>query len=161
VLLTPKAKGGTITAYSWTPSQFLSCSNCATPVATPQYTTQYQLLAKNEHACTDTALAIVKTETGQGVYIPDAFTPNSDGLNDVFYVMAGPDVTAVKDFSVFNRLGQKIFQVENVAPNNPAFGWNGRINGREANAEAYVYYATVAFVNGTQQVYKGTVILIR
>jgi gliding motility-associated-like protein len=161
VLLTPKAKGGTMTTYSWTPFQFLSCSNCPTPVATPKYTMQYQLLARNEYGCTDTALAIVKTQSGQGVYIPDAFTPNTDGLNDIFYVMAGPDVAAVKDFAVFNRLGQRIFQVQNVAPNNPAFGWNGKINGRDANPETYVYYTTIVYVNGTEQVYKGTVILIR
>jgi len=122
---------------------------------------QYQLFARNEYACTDTALSIVKTQTSLGVYIPDAFTPNNDGLNDVFYVMAGPDVTAVKDFSIFNRLGQKVFQVENVAPNNPAFGWNGKIKGRDPSPETYVYYATVAYINGTQQVYKGTVILIK
>jgi gliding motility-associated-like protein len=161
VMLTPFAKGGTIRNYLWTPSQFLSCTNCATPVATPRYTMQYQLLARNEYSCTDTALAIVKTQTGQGAYIPDAFTPNGDRLNDVLYVMAGPDVVALKDFSIFNRWGMKVFQVQNVAPNNPLFGWDGRIKGKEAPPESYVYYATVTFINGAQQVYKGTVVLIR
>lgn len=161
ITLTPKALGGTITSYTWKPAQFISCTDCPTPVVTPEYTTRYELLARNENFCTDTAIALVRTQSSSDVFIPDAFTPNNDRLNDVFYVIAGPEVTLLKEFAVFNRWGQKVFQSQNVAPNNPAFGWNGKVNGKEALPGGYVYYVNVSFANGTQQLFKGTLVLIR
>jgi gliding motility-associated-like protein len=161
IKLTPQGQGGTLTTYLWKSAPFISCTNCATPVVTPQYTMRYELLAKNENFCTDTAVAIVRTHTQREVFIPDAFTPNKDQLNDVLYVLAGPDATMIKEFTIFNRWGQKIFQVQNVAPNNPAFGWNGKVNGQDAATGTYVYYTTMFFADGSQQAYKGTIVLIR
>jgi gliding motility-associated-like protein len=161
ITLTPRAEGGTLTQYLWKPGPFISCTNCATPIVTPQYTMQYQLWAKNENFCTDTASAIVRTHIAKEVFIPDAFTPNNDKLNDVLYVLSDPLATLINDFAIFNRLGQKVFQVQNVVPNNPAFGWNGKINGRDAPAGTYVYFVTMGFNDGRRQTYKGTIVLIR
>jgi gliding motility-associated-like protein len=159
--LVPVAEGGTVSKYTWSPMQFLSCTSCASPVATPQYTMQYEVSARNEYSCTDTALAIIRTHTSSGVFIPDAFTPNSDNLNDVFYLLAGQDVNVIDDFSIFNRWGQKVFSRQNFAPNNPVFGWNGKLHGQDAQAGAYVYQVSATFTNGTKKQYKGTVVLIR
>jgi gliding motility-associated-like protein len=161
ILLTPQAQGGTLSKFLWKPAQFLSCTSCATPLVTPQYTTRYELLAQNENFCTDTAIALVRTHIEKSVFVPDAFTPNKDQLNDRLYVLAGPDATIVKDFGIFNRWGQRIFLMQNVAPNNPAFGWNGKINGQDAATGTYVYFVTMAFADGSQQTFKGTVVLIR
>ena len=161
VNLSSYASGGNITSYLWDPFESLSCYNCAAPVATPAYTTKYVLLVKNEHLCTDTASVTIKTISDGTVNIPNAFTPNSDGLNDVFYIISGANVSLVTTFSVFNRWGQKVFQVSNVAPNDPAYGWKGFVNGVQAPAGAYVYTVNIAFADGTQKLYKGTVVLIR
>ena len=161
ILLTPVAKGGSLTEYTWSPSTFLSCITCATPIASPQYTTSYILTAKNENSCTDTAQSIIRTVTRKGVFIPDAFTPNGDRLNDVLYVLGGPEVTGISSFSLFDRWGNKFFQVQNVPANNPAFGWNGLYEGREAATGTYVYYVVVKFIDDTQRSLKGTVVLIR
>lgn len=161
VTLTPQTQGGTVSTYLWSPSQFLSCTSCASTVVTPQYTMQYQLFARNEYACTDTALATVRTHTSNGVFIPNAFTPNNDNLNEVFYILAGPDVSMITNFSVYNRWGQKVFSIQNIPPNNPAYGWNGKIAAHDAVSGAYIYYVTAALINGTQQTYKGTVMLVR
>lgn len=159
--LLPKAEGGTISSYSWTPGQFLSCTSCSTPVVTPEFTKQYELITRNEFACTDTAIAIIRTHSGSGLQIPNAFTPNADRLNDVFYILTGPDARLLKNFSIFDRWGQKIFEVQNAAPNDPSSGWDGKIKGREAPSGTYVYYVTMAYANGKQEVHKGLVVLIR
>jgi gliding motility-associated-like protein len=104
---------------------------------------------------------MVRTFSGGTVNIPTAFTPNADGLNDVFYLLASPDVEIVKDFSVFNRWGEKVFQVNSVPPNDPNFGWNGYFKSVHAPAGAYVYQATIRFTDGKEQFFKGTVVLIR
>ncbi len=154
------AQGGVATSYAWSPSQFLSCSNCANPIASPRFTIQYLLTARNETNCTDTALVIIKTNT-KGVNIPDAFTPNNDGLNDWLYVIGGKDIISIKSFLVYNRWGQKVFETINSQPNLPTAGWNGKINSGDAEPGTYVYAINIAFANGTEKLYKGTVVLIR
>jgi gliding motility-associated-like protein len=155
------ATGGTATSYLWSPSRFLSCVTCPSPIASPPYTTTFSLLAKNEFFCTDTAMAVVRTHSQEGTYLPDAFTPNGDGRNDVLYVMAGAEVARIRSFAVFNRWGQRVFSVQNVPANAPIYGWNGRTGGEEAPPEVYVYYLEVERKDGKKQTVKGTVMLIR
>ena len=132
----------------------------ANPIAAPRFTIQYLLTARNETNCTDTALVIIRTNAN-GVYIPDAFTPNIDGLNDWLYVLGGKDIITIKSFLVYNRWGQKVFEAKNSQPNLPTAGWNGKIESRDAEPGTYVYNINIAFANGTDKLYKGTVILIR
>ena len=161
IQLLPVVEGGNVTSYVWSPSQFLSCNTCATPIASPRYSVQYILTAKNETNCTDTALVIIRTHTPDGIFIPDAFTPNGDGLNDILYVLGGSDISLVKNFTVFSRWGQKVFEANNILPNNPSNGWDGRVAGRQVETGTYVYTVTIRFANGNEKVFKGTIILIK
>ncbi len=161
VQLTPIAVGGIISSYAWDPSPFISCTSCATPVVTPEYSSQFRVFVRNEYACTDTAMAIVRTSASTHVFVPDAFTPNGDRKNDVLYVLAGQDVVTIKNFGIYNRWGQQVFQVQNVPPNTPAHGWTGLVNGKEAATGTYVYMLTIGLRNGSQENLKGTIVLIR
>jgi gliding motility-associated-like protein len=93
-------------------------------------------------------VAVVRTHSQEGIYLPDAFTPNGDGRNDVLYVMAGAEVARLHSFSVFNRWGQRVFSVQNVPANSPMYGWNGKAGGEEAPPEVYVYYLEVERKDG-------------
>ena len=139
----------------------LSCYNCIAPSATVITNSIIQMQILTQSGCVTKGTARIKVVTGGRVNIPNAFTPNSDGRNDIFYVMAGKDVKMLKDFSIYNRWGQKIFQVSNASPNDPAFGWNGNFGGKASDAGTYVYLVTVVFNDGSEQLYKGTVTLIR
>jgi gliding motility-associated-like protein len=161
VELTSSALGGTLTSWAWQPVRYVSCTDCPVTTAAPPYTLTYQLVARNENACTDTAYALVKTFTNGLIHMPNAFTPNADGTNDVFYVLAGAEARTIKDFSIFNRWGEKVFQATNVPPNDPVHGWKGRYKGRDAMGGVYVYYVTLVHIDGHEEVYKGTVVLIR
>jgi gliding motility-associated-like protein len=161
VVMNTQTSGGRAIAYKWEPLQYLSCTDCASPVVRPEKKVEYQLTVQNPYGCAATATARIKTFSGGSVSIPNGFTPNNDGRNDVFYILGGVDVKLINDFSVFNRWGQKVFQVQHVEANDPAFGWNGSLNGRPAEPGAYVYFAVIVFSNGETQTFKGTVILIR
>jgi gliding motility-associated-like protein len=150
---------GTIASYVWSPVTGLSDATIATPVATPLGTTTYTLLVTTPAGCTASGSVTVKVYTD--LAIPNAFTPNGDGHNDVFFVIGGPRGSQIKEFVVFDRWGQRVFQVQNVLPDDRNFGWNGRVNGNDAPAGAYVYQIRMGFADGTQQVYKGTVLLVR
>jgi len=161
VQLIATVSGGNASSFTWDPLQYLSCADCAMPVATAPYSTKFKVEARNEYSCTAVGYADIKTFTGGKVNIPNGFTPNADGKNDVFYILGSNEISVIKDFSIFNRWGQKVFQVTNAPPNDPGFGWKGFVNGKEADAGTYVYFVKISFKDGTEELYKGTVTLIR
>ena len=159
--LDPQISGGQPVRFQWEPVQYLSCSDCASPVATPDKRIEYQLTVQNAYACTATGTASIKVFSGGKVNIPNGFSPNNDGRNDVFYILGGEEVKMLKDFSIFNRWGQKVFEVQNAEANDPKFGWSGYLNGKPADTGTYIYFVTIVFADGTTQLFKGTVTLIR
>jgi gliding motility-associated-like protein len=161
IQLTGSVSGGQMSSYTWASNQSLSCINCIMPVVKPPYTSRYSFIVKNENQCLDTAYADIKTFAGGTVDIPNAFSPNGDGRNDIFYVLGSRDIKNVKGFSIFNRQGMMIFNESNIPPNDPNYGWNGLQAGRPVAAQAYVYMITIEFNDGTEQLYKGTVMVVR
>jgi gliding motility-associated-like protein len=150
---------GSVTSWLWTPGTSLSDSTIEDPVADPTATTLYTLKLTSAGCGSDSGAILVNVYTPLG--IPNAFTPNGDGHNDNFYVLGGPSNSRVEDFAVFNRWGQTVFRVHDVAPGDPAKGWNGYIDDKPAPPDTYVYLVVMRYADGSRQVYKGTVILIR
>jgi gliding motility-associated-like protein len=161
VQLHPSATGGVLSSWSWKEDPALSCTRCLAPAVNPKHSAAYILTGGNEYFCTDTAQAIVRTYSSGLLNLPNAFTPNNDGLNDVFYVLAGEGMGEVKLFTVYNRWGEKIFQEANIPANDPGFGWDGSHKGIQAAPGTYVYMVSIAGPDGKQQVHKGTVVLVR
>ncbi len=150
---------GNIVSYLWSPVTGLSDNMIKNPVANPSNTMIYKLQLTSADGCK--ALGDIIVKVFSQVRIPNAFTPNGDGKNDKFYVHGGPGGSRIKDFSIFNRWGQKIFQVHDIMPDDPNFGWNGNYNGIPVPDGAYVYVITLSLSNGGQQLFQGTVVLIR
>jgi gliding motility-associated-like protein len=150
---------GDIVNYSWSPSVGLSDPGIANPVAQPAATTTYTLTVTTGDGCAASGTITVKVFASMSV--PNAFTPSGDGHNDIFYVIGGPLGSKVKDFGVFDRWGQRVFQVHDVAPDDSHYGWDGRINGVAAPTGTYVYEIAMSFADGSTHVYKGTVMLVR
>jgi gliding motility-associated-like protein len=158
IILNP-AITGDIAGYSWTPATGLSDATIADPAAGPAGTTVYDLKVVTSEGCEASGTITVKVFTQ--LKLPNAFTPNGDGKNDIFYVMGGPAGSVIANFAVFNRWGQRIFQVHDVAPGDPGYGWNGYSGGSPAPTGAYVYLIEMKFGDGTSQMVKGTVMLVR
>jgi gliding motility-associated-like protein len=152
------AVSGAATSWIWSPATGLSDPSIEDPVADPPATMLYTLIA-TDNRCADTATILINVYTP--LSIPNAFTPNGDGRNDIFYVLGGPVNSRVAEFAVFNREGAEVFHVHGVAPGDPNFGWNGSFHGSPAPAGAYVYMVELQLANNRRQIYKGTVVLIR
>ena len=150
---------GDVASYAWSPGTGLSDSTVAGPVAEPLKTTDYLLTVVSPDGCADTGSILVKVFSH--LSIPGAFTPNGDGRNDIFYVIGGPIGSKIEDLAVFDRWGRAVFRVHGVAPDDPANGWDGVVDGKAASAGTYVYALRMLFADGTQEVVKGTVILVR
>jgi gliding motility-associated-like protein len=161
VQLSPNITNGPISKYNWEPPTWLSCSDCATPVATINNNISYRLTVTNIYGCSgsDTISYQVLCSKDDQVYIPNAFSPDGDGINDVFMVH-GKGVL-VDYFRVFNRWGQLVFDGgSNYQPNIPQYGWDGKINGKPATQDVYVYMVQVRCTAGGTFTYKGNVSLL-
>ncbi|CAN5672959.1 hypothetical protein BH10BAC3_BH10BAC3_13180 [soil metagenome] len=161
VQLNPAITNGPFKQYTWTPNSLLSCTNCPNPVATINNNITYQLVAENIYGCsgTDTITYQVLCNKDDQVYIPNAFSPDGDGINDVFMVH-GKGIR-VDYFRVFNRWGQIVFDGgSNYLPNLPQYGWDGRVNGKPATQDVYVYTVQLKCTAGGTFTYKGNVSLL-
>jgi gliding motility-associated-like protein len=140
-----------IGTYAWAPTVGLSCIDCPNPIATPTETTTYTVTITNESGCTATAsVTITVTPPICNPLIPNAFTPDNDGINDTFKPL-GPQL---ENFNVhiYNRWGQKIYD-----SNQP---WDGRVAGADAPVDVYIYKMDV-LICGEQKTSQGEIILIR
>ncbi|HVU57509.1 MAG TPA: gliding motility-associated C-terminal domain-containing protein [Puia sp.] len=150
---------GEVADYLWTPGTGLSDSTIRDPVADPSFTTDYTLKVTAPGGCTTKGVITVYVYTP--LRIPNAFTPDGDGRNDRLYVLGGPEGSSIREMAVYDRWGARVFGVKDVMPGDRRYGWDGTIGGRPAPAGTYVYLVRMQFPGGSQQVYKGTVILLR
>jgi len=148
--------------YNWSPSEGLSCTDCEIPWAAPWETTTYNLLVTDTlDGCTAEEPITVIVDKQRNVYIPNAFTPNGDGVNDVFHVFGGPGVTNIKVMTLFDRWGELVFEGENLPPSDPTYGWDGRFRDQHMNPGVFVYYIEVEFIDGEVIPYKGDFTILR
>jgi gliding motility-associated-like protein len=142
--------------YSWLPATGLSNPTIYNPIASPTASTTYTVTGKDQNGCTDSSFVTVDvTQNGKsGYYIPNAFTPNGDGLNDCFGIKNWGQIQFL-EFAIFNRYGQKVFYTEN-----PSGCWDGTFNGQQQPSGNYIYYIKATTVCGSVDK-KGTVLLIK
>ena len=159
--LASSIQNGPISTFVWSPSTYLSCTNCASPIANINSDITYSLKATNIYGCSgsDTIKIKVRCDNTQ-VYIPNAFTPDGDGINDLLIVRASGLVT-IKYFRVFNRWGEMIFEKYNFPPNTSSFGWDGKIKGIVGPSDVFVYVAEVLCPNGSTFFYKGNTSILK
>jgi large repetitive protein len=160
-LMTSTIQNGPISQYVWSPSTYLSCTNCPTPVATIQSNISYTLRVTNVNGCVDidTVNIIVTCDKSQ-VYIPNGFSPDGDGVNDLFVIRSAGIVT-VKYFRIFNKWGELVFEQNNFSTNDFSKAWNGKIRGVLSPPDVFVYTAEIMCENGTSFPFKGNITLIR
>lgn len=141
--------------YSWSPSFGLSDASIANPVVILQDDTRYTLTVTTIEGCTDTDEIDITVFKGSAIFIPSAFTPNNDGLNDrlkPFYV----GIKSLEYFSVFNRWGQMVFTTKDMAA-----GWTADFKGTAQASGTYVWMVKAMDFVGKVYQLKGTTTIIR
>lgn len=143
--------------YAWSPAYAVACANCETTTVAPTNTTTYNVTVTDAFGCTATGATTVIVNSITDIFIPNAFTPNNDGNNDVFQIYG--DVKAIQflDFKIFNRWGEIVF-----ATNQHNFAWDGMYKGQMVDGGVYIYTMKVVFLNGERRNdYKGSITVIR
>lgn len=151
------ASGGV--SYHWSPATYLSDPQISDPVAVygPEINSiRYKVEVFNEIGCSDTAYVKVKVfKTNPYVFVPSAFTPNGDGLNDIIRPIA-VGVQEIKYFRIYNRWGQMIFHTTTNEQ-----GWDGRLKGTLQGTNVFVWMVSAIDYLGKPIFLKGTFTLIR
>jgi gliding motility-associated-like protein len=152
---------GNIISYNWLPTTRLSCADCPVPFANPQYTTKYTVEVEDRYGCRNSGnITIIVVCGKENVFIPNTFSPNGDGRNEVFYPK-GTGLFRIKSMRVFNRWGEIVFEKKEFAANDPSVGWNGTYKGKPASPDAYIYTMEILCENNTIIPVKGNVTLLR
>jgi gliding motility-associated-like protein len=143
--------------YTWIPNDgSLNNPNVSNPIATPKDSTTYTVIGMNEWGCRDKAEVTIDVELDMTEYIPSAFTPNGDGLNDLFRIR-GIKYQKIVDFKVYNRWGEIVYDFKT----GDSQGWNGKFKGQDAEMGVYNYSIILAKPGRLDKIYKGNVTLIR
>ncbi|NIG53236.1 gliding motility-associated C-terminal domain-containing protein [Chitinophaga sp. Cy-1792] len=141
--------------YKWSPAIGLSDPNVANPILSSYADTTYYLQVSNAQGCVGYDSVSVKFMAGPDIYVPNAFSPNGDGVNDRFRFIPVGMVT-YKYFRIYNRWGQELY-----ASTDFKTGWDGNVGGQPAPVDTYIWILDATDVDGKNIQQKGTVTLIR
>jgi len=149
--------------FEWTNTQtFTDCLDCLDPDIFPTMTTTYNLTAFDELGCSDEDSVTVFVDIVRPIYIPNAFSPTNDGINDFFSIYAGPAAANITELRIYNRWGGLVYEGRNLPiVAGEARGWDGLIKGEEAGIGVYTYYTNILFIDGVTELHEGDVMLIR
>lgn len=149
------ATGGSI--YQWSPGNGLNDARISNPVATPLTDIKYTVKVSNEAGCVAYDSIYVKLyNVAPGIYVPTAFTPNSDGRNDYFRPIA-LGLKTMDIFRIYNRWGQLLYSDTNLE----SPGWDGTYKGNKQEPATYVWYAEGYDYRNEKVQRKGYFVLIR
>jgi gliding motility-associated-like protein len=142
--------------YAWLPASGLSNPTLPDPVVNTPITTTYYVKGEDANGCTaiDSMVVFVSENIKEKFKMPNAFSPNDDGSNDCFGLKKWGNIQ-IKEFSIFNRWGQKIFTTRNASE-----CWDGKLNGIRQETGGYVYIVRV-LSSCEEIILKGVVMLIR
>ncbi len=156
-----QATGTNVEIYSWGDPGTLSCDSCSNPLATMSVSTTYTVRVTSSFGCkaSDSVRILIYCDKSQ-IFIPNTFTPNGDGNNDIFYPR-GIGVSNILSFRIYNRWGQLLFERTNIQINDASNAWNGSYLGGAPRPDVYVWVLDAICETGEPINMKGDVTIIR
>ncbi len=145
--------------FTWDP-QPLWCKGCKEISVAPLESTIYTVTITNLVGCTATSTAFVKINAEYDVFVPNIFTPNNDGNNDMFVVYGNEGVRQITRLSIFNRWGENVFNQTNIPHSDAKYGWDGTFRDKKCMPAVFGYIIEVEFVNGKKKTFTGDVTLL-
>ncbi len=145
----------------WEPAELVSCDTCLHVTSEPIQQTTFSITVE-DNGCMDSDAVTIFVSKDRKVFVPNAFSPNGDNLNDRFMIFAdGNQIVKVNSFLVFNRWGESVHQYFDFQPNDPTYGWDGSFRGERLDTGVFTWFAEIEFVDGVNQMFEGDVILVK
>jgi gliding motility-associated-like protein len=151
-----------IKSVKWTNlSDTASCMSCLTQTVAPLETTTYRINVTDNNQCQATDLITVWVDKSIPFYVPTAFSPDGNGINDRLMFHAGSFIKKVDLFSIYDRWGNLVFMAKDFPPNEPDFAWDGNFEGKAMNPAVFVWKVELTLPAGIKEVYYGESTLVR
>jgi len=148
--------------FEWSSSSDEICDGCAEFNVLPLLEDlNYQVTVTDELGCMGADEIVVKVIINKRFFTPTAFSPNSDGINDIFFINGGQEVKQINDFEVYTRWGELVFRANQIPANDPLSGWNGRFKGKIMDPQVFAWRATIEYIDGDVRMEMGDVILVK
>lgn len=159
-------------SISWSPEMDIFCvdttTNCLNPSVNPSLSTTYTITVVDENGCSASDQVNVIVEERTGIFPPNIFSPNEDGVNDIFSILGDPTIVdIIEQLNVYDRWGNLVYSGRDLSPTDENAGWDGRVNGNAAQQGVYTWFADVLLFNtvpgetGLVKTVKGDITLIR
>ncbi len=150
-----------VVSWEWKPSTYLDCATCPKAVSAIRQSMDYALEVTNNQGCKATDVLNVKLVCDQsGVFFPAGFSPNGDGVNDIFFPR-GRGIRNIYSLRIFNRFGQEVFKRQNFNIDDISQGWDGTFNGKALPADVYIYLFDALCDSNERFQLRGNVTLLR
>jgi gliding motility-associated-like protein len=146
-------------SVSWMNIDSLECEDCLEQEITPLFTSGYGVFLMNDNGCVTEDEVIVYVNNKRRIFIPNAFSPNGDGQNDLFMIYGGLGVEEIENFQIFSRWGDLVFEKNYFQSNDPTMGWDGFFKGKKMNPAVFVFFAKIRYANGETEIVKGDLFL--
>lgn len=140
-------------SYNWMPSLSIACGVCSEVTVSPTQTTDYTVVATDSNGCTAQQQVTVHVSSENNIFLPNAFTPNGDGNNDILQLYG--NLSGIKYFQlmIFDRWGEKVYET-----NNQYFNWDGTYRGQRPDGAVFIYVMKVVYLNGkSERTFKGSI----
>ncbi len=147
-------------AVSWTPADGISDPTSLNVTASPTTTTTYTLGVQSQEGCILSREVLIRVVQPRRVYVPSAFSPNADGANDRFLPFT-EEGNSVLRFEVYDRWGERVFQVENLPQLDASQGWDGTFRGKPMPPGIYIYVVEIQYPDDSTELRRGEVTLMR
>lgn len=155
--LKSKATG---TGYTWTPAAGLSDASNAMPTLKVDHQQEYTVKITTDAGCVTVDTQLVRIFKGAEIFVPKAFSPNGDGMNDKLYPIP-VGVPQLTYFRVFNRWGVLMYETKEAGTPNNGIGWDGTYKGKLQPLDSYVWVAEGVDIDGKPVKLSGNTVLIR
>jgi gliding motility-associated-like protein len=156
----------TVQNFRWstnTTTTTIACDTCRNFSIQLFKTTDFTANIVDTNGCAAVAKTIIIVDPKPGFYIPNAFSPNGDNINDFFDIKLGQDIEKVIKFQVFDRWGEMMYSRENFFPKREeeGHGWDGIFKGKAMASAVFVWYAEIEGLDGEIFKAEGGVTLVR
>ncbi len=148
-------------SFVWTPTFDLDCLDCESPEVLPFESRTYQITVEDTLGCSAVEEVRIEVVKNYELFIPNAFSPNDDGINDLLEIYTGRDVAMIERFAIFDRWGGILFEEKNCSAGQIQCAWDGRSNTKKLQEGIYVYLVEARFIDEAIKTFAGDVLLIR
>lgn len=161
VNIVPIISTDSIVSITWSTGTTLSNPNARNQLLKPSTSTTAQITIQAANGCTATDLLNILVIRNLPLFVPNVFSPNGDGINDLLNIYSGSQVNKINFFRIYDRWGNQVYGLQEFRPNDVLLGWDGKFGGKTLNSAVFTWYAEVEMADGKLERLKGSVTLVR